>query len=116
MPDAAVVDGEDLVRADLDLVAVEHRGGVGAEPHAVDEQVHPRAGRANGGGPLGGAQEDGMARLHAFAFEDDGGARRRSYDRLTGGHGDSRAADLEVHHRSDPEDKSWSPTNVPRGL
>ena len=30
VPDAAVVDGEDLVRADLDLVAVEHRGGVGA--------------------------------------------------------------------------------------
>ena len=65
--------------------------GSAPEPHAVDEQLHLGLGRANGGGPLRRALQDGMARLYAFAFEDDGGARRRSYDRLTGGHRDCAA-------------------------
>ena len=70
------VDREDLVRADLDLVAVQDRGGVGAEPHAVDQKLRIGLARANGGGPLRGALQDGMPRPHPLAFEDNRAARR----------------------------------------
>ena len=70
------VDREDLVGADLDLVAVQDRGGVGAEPHAVDQKLRIGLARADGGGPLRGALQDGVPRPHPLAFEDNRAARR----------------------------------------
>ena len=99
-PVRRAVDGEDLVRADLDLVAVQHGGGIGAQADAVDDDLGVGRAAADRGGALGGPLHDGMPGQNALALEQDGAARRGPYDRLTDGHGDSCAAEFELHHRS----------------
>ncbi|MCI0399256.1 MAG: hypothetical protein L0322_30570 [Chloroflexi bacterium] len=100
MTAAAGIDDEDFVAGDLDLVAVEDRGGIGAEADSVDQQLRARLRRADGGGPLAGAAHHRVARLHPLAFEDDGAPGRRPNCGLAGGNGNLSAADLELHHPS----------------
>ena len=55
--------------ADLDLVAMEHRRRVGAQPDAVDQQLRLGRRGADGGGALGRALQHGVKGLDPLPFE-----------------------------------------------
>ena len=86
---------EDFVVEDLDLVAVENRRGIGAQPHAVDGHLGVGAGGPDRRAPRA-ALYDGVMRPHALTLEDDGTPRRRAYDRISGGDWDPSATDLQI--------------------
>ena len=104
VPARRVIDGEDLMPADLDLVAVEHRRRVGAQPHAIDQQLRLGRRGADGGGALGRALQHRVLGLHALALEHEWrspGADPMIVSPAATGY--ANAADFEVHHRSIPE-------------
>ena len=73
---AAAVHREDLVEADLDLVAVEDGGRIGAEPDPVDQELHAGLGGPDGGGALRCPLEHRVQRLDPLTLEVDGALRR----------------------------------------
>ena len=72
------VHRENLVVDDLDLVAVQHRGRVGAQPDAVDGDLGIGGRGADRRRAFGGPLDDGMAGPHPLALEHDGAAKGRS--------------------------------------
>ena len=92
------VHRENLVFEDLDLVAVEHRGGVGTQADAVDGDLRVRGHRADRRGALGCPLDDGMVGSYPLALEHDGTPGGGAYDRISSGDGNPSAADFKLHH------------------